>query len=329
MVFNIAFISQIKYIKYSRSFHRKPKMKNNHGFSNILIIGLILILLSSGGYFLFNYLNKKSEIIKPEDEINIIVDSVKLEIENKKPKYFKNLKKVEDGYVWWITQDGYSIITDSNPAINVELHVNPEMKKAARRPIADDFKELTQIVRNIMQKKGFKLNNLNSNSEIETDMSSKNFTFYDYIQAYEKDGSKCLGVANGDIPTGYSSFDGEDSLVYSFGCTTDEKIKQNYLIHTTFIDLIFSDESYISYFKEDNKNFKKNNIAISGVTISGDRATASVRARRSGWGAFFYKEGNEWKLIHQGQAAPLCSDLEKRGIPKKYHENLWGNSICY
>ena len=196
-------------------------MKNNHGYSNILIIGLLLILLSSGGYFLFNYLNKKSEIIKPEDEINLIVDSVKpedeinlivdsvkLEIENKKPKYFKSIEKDEYGYLWWITEDGYSIITNSSPATYVRLNINSEMEKNSRGPIANDFKELTEIVKGIMQKQGFKLNQLNSNNEIETDMNSKDYTFYDYIQAYEKAGIKCVAKASGDI--NYSDKDGKD-----------------------------------------------------------------------------------------------------------------------
>ena len=52
--FNIALYSQIKYIIYSITFHRKPKMKNNHGFSNILIISIILIL-GFGGYFIYTY----------------------------------------------------------------------------------------------------------------------------------------------------------------------------------------------------------------------------------------------------------------------------------
>lgn len=104
-------------------------MKNNHGFSKNLIIGIILVLLISWGYFLFNYLYKKNEIINPKDEINLIVDSVKLEIENKKPKSFKSIEKDEYGYVWWITEDGYSIITNSSPSTYVRLNFNSDMKK--------------------------------------------------------------------------------------------------------------------------------------------------------------------------------------------------------
>jgi hypothetical protein len=293
-------------------------MKNNHGFSNILIKSLILILLISGGYFLFNYLNKNNEInlivdsVKPEDELNLIVDSIKLEIENKKPKNLKNIEKDEEGNVWWITEDGYSIIVKSNPTTYVELDT-----KINRTPVANDFRELTEIVKDKMQNKGFKLSELNSNSEIETDMNSKDYTFYDYIQAYEKAGIKCVATASGDI--NYSDKDGKDYLSYEFSCTTDEKIKQSYSIQAPFIDLIISDESYP---KKGNMDFKRKNIAIQDLTITEDKAIASLGNKRTGWGAHFYKDNNKWKLITQGQSAPPCSDLEKRGVPKKYQEDL-------
>ena len=293
-------------------------MKNNHGYSNILVIGLILILLSSGGYFLLNYLNKKREIIKPEDGINLIVDSVKLEIENKKPKYFKSIENDEDGYLWWITEDGYSIITNSIPATYVRLNINSDMEKNSRGPIANDFKELTEIVKGIMQKQGFKLNQLNSNKEIETDMNSKDYTFYDYIQAYEKAGIKCVAKASGDI--NYSDKDGKDYLSYEFSCTTDEKIKQSYTIQAPFIDLIITDKDID--FEEVNMEDRRKNTAIRSIFINENEANASVGQRRTGWSAFFYKDSNKWKLITQGQAAPLCSVLEEKGVPKKYQEDL-------
>ena len=69
--FNIALYSQIKYIRYSRSFHRKPKMKNNQGFSNILVISIAIVLLIVGGYFGLNYYN------------NLKITSVKTPVEEK------------------------------------------------------------------------------------------------------------------------------------------------------------------------------------------------------------------------------------------------------
>lgn len=88
------------------------------------------------------------------------------------------------------------------------------MKKNSRGPIAGDFIELDRIVKDLMLKQGFKLNQLNSNKEIETDMNSKDYTFYDYIQAYEKVGIKCVAVANGD--NYYSDKDSQNYLKYSF-----------------------------------------------------------------------------------------------------------------
>lgn len=189
------------------------------------------------------------------------------------------------------------------------------MKKNSRGPIAGDFIELDRIVKDLMLKQGFKLNQLNSNKEIETDMNSKDYTFYDYIQAYEKVGIKCVAVANGD--NYYSDIESENYLKYSFSCTTDEKIKQNYSIQAPFIDLIISD---LSFNRRGDMDFIRKNTAINELDINEDRASASVRSRRTGGVAFFYKDDNKWKLINQGQSAPLCSDLEKKGVPKKYQD---------
>lgn len=312
-------------------------MKNHLGYLNILVIFILFILISTLGYFAINYLininssdktehnqESKKDFVSYEQETVLIIDSLKREIENSNPKLLKSISK-ESNFVWWITEDGYSIVTNNTPSIGINLNPSTEMQKNLRMPTTTDYDEITKIVNNNMLKQGFKLNQKNSNSGIPDSMSDD--SFYDYFQAYEKEGIKCVGIARSDFPPSYDMI----YLEYTFSCTTDEKLNENYAIHVPFIELIINDREFLKMTSSisDRELLKmtssleslKKNTAIFEINIEDDKASARVGARRSGWNAYFYKENNAWKLINQGQAAPYCSDLEQKGIPKKYQGN--------
>lgn len=278
---------------------------------------LIILTLSVFGIYYY-FFKSDSKLITEEadvqNEITEIMFSVKNSIQTKGFDLYSPVNSNESR-VWWITPDNYSIITHSNPSLSVKLNLNPEIKKDFRTPLARDYRELNSIIKNEMENRGFKLNERNSNTEIQTDGSRSDYTFYDYIQAYEKNGIKCVAVGLGDLP---SDINNVDYLEYTFSCTTDEKIKMNYTLQTPFIDLVLNDKDFFK--ANSNSESMRKDIAIFRLEIKDDRAIASLGGRRGGAGSFFYKEGETWKLIFQGQAAPLCSDLDKRGIPKKFQD---------
>jgi hypothetical protein len=282
-------------------------MKNNHGFSNILIIILVVAILGVAGFLGYNFYSSNKlpdnmpslpNQLSSNEEQNQIIASLKQDIENSNIEQLDSIV-LENNSVWWITNDGYSILTTDNPAISINIGVKSG-QKISNTTDTKNFERINLIVKNKMLSEGFRLNELNSNSGFE---GASNKDYIDYIQAYEKPGLKCVEKANRDIQANQSN----DFLKYDFACTTDAKIDENYKAHAPFIDLI-------------TNGIERNTYAISSLSIEGERASAGVQGRRSGAVARFYNEGNIWKLIHIGQSEPDCSALEKRGVPKKFQE---------
>jgi hypothetical protein len=108
------------------------------------------------------------------------------------------------------------------------------------------------------------------------------------------------------------SFETSNSIVteYNFTCTTDEKINQNYMTLKPFTDADVN-----AHQEADRRTFVLHNLIIRD-----EKAFASIRGRRGASSISFYKEGDTWKYWHSMQAVPDCTDLIKRGVPKKFQE---------
>jgi len=291
-------------------------MKNNQGFSNILLIVVFLVLFGVAGFFGYNYYLTSNSLPNdmpklPEsdqltngdlskEETSKIVESVKKEIEDKNLSRIKSITS-ENGTVWWITEDGYSTLTENDPSFMVKFD---KRSSGSPSPKTADFDEINLIVKNKLLNQGFKLNELNSNTGLER---AGNKGYIDFIQAFEKPGIKCVGKGSPDMPY----FETSDSIVteYNFSCTTDEKIIQNYNALKPFTDI------YVNAQEADRKTF-----VLYNLDIEDEKALASFRDRIGGSRVSFYKEGDTWKFLHPGQAVPDCADLIKRGVPKKFQD---------
>jgi len=292
-------------------------MKNNQGFSNILLIVLFLVLFGVVGFFGYNYFQTSNSLPNgmPElpgtnqltndgsnkDEPSKIVESVKQEIESNNLSRIESITS-ENGTVWWINEDGYNVLTENDPSITI-IQENKRMQENYPSPIPADFDEINLIVKNKLLSQGFKLNELNSNTGFGR---AGKKGYIDFIQAYEKPGIKCVGTAR------YENKSSNVNILiteYNFSCTTDEKINQNYNALKPFTDI------YVNAQEADRKTFVLYNLSIVGET-----ASASIRDRRLGARVSFYKEGDTWKYLHSGHAVPDCADLIKRGVPKKFQD---------
>jgi len=291
-------------------------MKNNQGFSNILLIVVFLVLFGVVGFFGYNYYLTSNSLPNympklpgsdqltnddsNKDDPSKIVESVKKEIEDKNLSRIESITS-ENGDVWWITEDGYNVLTENDPTINIIVE-NKRRQENYPDPRNEGFDEINLIVKNKLLSQGFKLNQLNSNGLEISGYKDR----IDFTQAYEKPGIKCVETATFDIL--YATENGQKIFSqFYLGCTTDEKINQNYMTLKPFIDILANARG------EDRKTF-----VISYLSIEGETARASFSGSRTGGVVSYYKENVTWKYLHTGQEEEDCADLIKRGDPKKF-----------
>jgi hypothetical protein len=202
-------------------------------------------------------------------------------------------------WVWWISPDKLNII--NNDEIGIEYFYNKcesDLSKAAFNTIAS---ELSLNIKSTMIADGFKYNQENSSSSI-TDIVEENYDLYDYIQAYEKEGTKCTLVANPDCSTSSDSI----PMHYTFSFTCTDNYQKNYSEQSPYLKDLGIDNAIVHVANKVD-NFVKLNINY----------------RRTGSYAIVKEVNNVWIKIYSGQDNPGCNFMQKYQVPKEIYGSCW------
>lgn len=274
--------------------------------SNSGNIVLIVLILAAIGFFIYLLVKPSIKSIlnvipvqtsapteKPLTTIspsaNPIFQSVKEFIEDKTQP--DNILVSEKSYVWWLSSDGYNII--NNNTYGIESQFSCTDYKASR--FDSSLKTLAPIFPNFIKQNGFSENSLNTSKSLTDDK------FYDYVQAYEKNGLKCVLTASPDC-SGIG--DGSMWQTISFSCTSD--FDKNYAIQAPILKDLGIKDAIVSISKQ-----------------VGNFAEIQVHYRRTGHYVIAVQEGGVWKELYSGQDIPSCSMMTQYNVPKEIYENCF------
>ncbi len=202
-----------------------------------------------------------------------------------------NVLITKKSYVWWLDSDGYNII--NNRDLGIESQFNCMNYPASR--FDSSLISLSALFPTFMQQQGFTKNNRNSSASLTDDQ------FYDYVQAYEKDGVKCILTANPDC-SGIT----DDNMwqTISFSCTSN--YDENHAIQVPILKDLDIKDAVVSISKQ-----------------AGNFAKIQVHYRRTGHYMIAVKENGIWKELYRGQDTPSCSLMNQYKVPKEVYESCF------
>lgn len=245
------------------------------------VVGFSLLMNSNIG----NKSNKSLSSVKVLDQVYTDLN------QEKDANFFNNPEKNSKSNTWWITQDGWNILT---PSEEVLVKVLPKNFGEANK---EEFRKLNRVVKRVMDANGFVINKLNS-SDSEDDTK-----YYDYVQSYENKEQKCVVTSSPDVGNR-----GETNRSYSdftVGCFTDSELNSAYKEQIPFLMALQKEKGW------------RDNI-VYDISIKGDLAKMAFHGRRTGFSGLMYRENGEWKVAFLGQAAPSCDEVYKSNVPKAY-----------
>ena len=197
---------------------------------------------------------------------------------------------IESSSVKWDDGDGYTIRIPSAESFFIAKHNTGLLD---RDQVLSTFHHELSAVRKIFTERGFVLDVLNSSN----DMSDR--SFYDYVQSYRNNEYLCTALVDPD----YSSYPKSGrQLAYRMHVSCGE----------VYVFDRVQDEQ-IPFLKALDLRSKKM-TAVEGIK-SGQFSTVSVSGMRGGGFAIVKREGEQYRVLFQGQEAPPCSLAEKEKIP--------------
>lgn len=202
------------------------------------------------------------------------------------------------GSLWWISEDGWSILDNSAVVIEFEIFSEQdcypdEIYTCAKDPTA---KLLNKIIPEIFKRNGFIIDNLNSSTSKEDE------TFYDYIIALRKEATKCTLITSGDR---YSSNNPDNEglpIHYTVACAN--QFEKSYKEQIPYLKAINKKDAVVDIEKE-NEDFVK----------------LGVHFRRTGYEVIMKEEGGTWKIIYEAQEYPPCVLMIENNVPKEIYED--------
>ncbi len=259
----------------------------------LLIIASLVFIIS-----VYIYTNNNKRVVNTEDEINSVMNSL-TDSFNKYNQNFENSVSVDkNSYLIWLSNDGYNIFVPSTPGIELHVLVDSPYQKEEDEVIKS-VELYNSIIKNELVSRGFKVNEFNSSKEMNFKSQGR------FLQAYEKSDIRCLSSTSQWPSTNSENNKNYNTLIFS--CSTDKKIQDTYSLQKPFFDVL-----------EKETRDKREYFYFWGFEIGEETASTAVSNFQGGYVAFFYKSENGWRLISAGQAQPFCSELEERGVPKKY-----------
>jgi len=277
----------------------------------IIMLSIISLVAIAAAVF-FGY--KYSQI----NQVNDSLESASLEFEVKEEaieeekdligsvesifKDFNGLPvtKVDSGIVWWVSDDGFSILNeDSDFTVSTGVDCTDFNYEKGLEKIQQMKSEFSPKIDELMFREGYELNFNNSSSSHDDD------SFYDYIRGYENSDSKCLLTISPDCS---GLLNGDSSYDANFSCTND--FDKNYLSQAPILkDLQIFDQV-----------IRKNKETDEFLHLA-------VNARRSGYYVIAKKINGKWTELIGGQDTPPCDVIREYKIPNEIISGCWDSEL--
>lgn len=198
--------------------------------------------------------------------------------------------KESDGYLWWVTDDGYNIAVTKSPSVMFKVKASSDFVTSSMNYIVNQpyNKTLTNSVLKSLKDYGFEKNGDNSSKDEYDD------TFFDYILAYQKDDIVCTWSLSPDV---YVE-DGANVLWSELICS--DQLKKNYKEQKPL---------------HDDLGLKDANVTISIDKELDDFFYFNVHPRRTGYYIIARKINGKFIKIHEGQDNMQCSKVREFNIP--------------
>lgn len=248
----------------------------------LLAIGLLLIV-SFGFYFLRNKnLSVTEELMTRFKTIDSSSAILK-----------------QDSKMWWNNNDGYSLLASTTESVVVVKTWNNQ--KVSEKIPDEIFKPELLATKEVFEDRGFVLNKNNSSANMDDQK------FYDYVQAYEKDGYLCTVTVNGEV----SSY--PISMGYHLFVSCTNKLKEAEIEQLPFLEAL---------------NLKNKEEVVELKNSESDYFHVEISARRAGEAAVLKKENGTYRVLLISQEAPNCGLIEREKIPALVLSSI-GSGDCY
>ena len=198
--------------------------------------------------------------------------------------------------LWWVTRDGYSIINDSSPAVEVQFPgcVNDDSYYSMWKANAV---KMTEVIDAVMTDEGFTFDNsANSSTSLVNSGNFDNSDHYDYIKAYFRGETKAVLSISPDCMSTLPTDNPEMYYSASFGYTND--FQKNFDEQSPFlIDLDLKD------------------VIVHVLESEGEFRLLAVNYRRTGHATIVKRIDGKWTELWSGQDLISCAIRDKFEIP--------------
>jgi hypothetical protein len=193
--------------------------------------------------------------------------------------------------LWWVTQDGYSIINDNSPGLEAhypgcvnDLDNQINWRRFATKTVA--------IVDRVLLKEGFTL----FDDPINNSRDISDTRFYDYIKSYQRGSTKAVLAISPDC--GSTSQETDPPMYYSASFGYTNKFQQNYDAQSPFLyDLELKD------------------VVVHIAKSLGEYRVLNINYRRSGHSAIVQRINGKWTQLWAGQDLISCAERTTKKIP--------------
>ena len=206
---------------------------------------------------------------------------------------------------WWISEDGWNISDPGGIKISMEIPVikMPADKINTYRSEFDYQPNsthplvgaLNKAITSVFENSGFQLNVTNT-SKTELDDS-----FYDYVVAFQKGETRCVLTTNADITS--KTVEAEKEIYYfnySINCLNQfQKAYQEQIFYLKALDA-------------------RDRVVTIGERM-GDFIWIGVNYRRTGSAILAKIQGENLRIIYNGQEYPSCDLMKKNQVPKEVY----------
>jgi len=198
--------------------------------------------------------------------------------------------------LWWVNEDGYSIINDSSPAVEAQFPgcVSDDSFYSMWTANA---KKVVAAIDSVMASEEFTFDNSSNSSKSLTYSTNFNDSeHYDYIKAYFRGETKAVLSISPDCGSTLPTDNPEMYYSASFGYTND--YQKNYDEQSPFLyDLDLKD------------------VIVHVTQSEGDFRSLAVNYRRSGHATIVKRIDGKWTELWSGQDLISCAIRDKFEIP--------------
>jgi hypothetical protein len=198
--------------------------------------------------------------------------------------------------LWWVNEDGYSIINDSSPAVEVQFPgcVNDDSYYSMWKA---NVVKMIEVIDTVMTTEGFTFDDsANSSKSLINSGNFDDSEHYDYIKAYFRGETKAVLSISPDCGSTLPTDNPEMYYSASFGYTND--YQKNYDEQSPFLyDLELKD------------------VIVHVTQSEGEFRSLAVNYRRSGHATIVKRIDGKWTELWSGQDLISCEIRDKFEIP--------------